>query len=220
MRGRTKREFQGSVLVADDHPVSRMGVMRLLRSDLKVTRFLEAECFEQALDLLKARDLVLAIVDLFMPGLAGPKEIARVRALRPDVRVVVLSGSEARQDILETLAAGAHGYITKTEPPDRLVGRLRYVLSGEIYVPPILAELPSQIPGEPRAGNGTVLPRQHLSDRQLQVLSGLLEGKSNKEIAKALNVAEGTVKAHLATLFKALGASNRAHAAALGKRLI
>jgi DNA-binding NarL/FixJ family response regulator len=67
---------------------------------------------------------------------------------------------------------------------------------------------------------GTRPGRADLSDRQLQVLTWLVEGKSNKEIAKQLNVAEGTVKAHLAALFKTLGASNRAHAAALGKRLI
>jgi DNA-binding NarL/FixJ family response regulator len=223
MRGGTAREFQGSVLVADDHAVSRMGLMQLLQCRLNVTRFLEAERFEQVMDLLKERDLTLAIIDLLMPGLAGPRQIARVRALRPDVRVVVLSGSDARQDILDVLWAGAHGYIMKTETPDRLIDRLRYILSGEIYVPPILAELPPRPPQSldaPRTGRGARPGRGDLSDRQRQVLTWLVEGKSNKEIAKQLNVAEGTVKAHLAALFKTLGASNRAHAAALGKRLI
>jgi DNA-binding NarL/FixJ family response regulator len=164
--------------------------------------------------------LSLVIIDLRMPGLAGPKEIARVRVLRPDVHIVVLSGSDSRQDILDALWAGVHGYIMKTEPLDQLIDRLRYIRSGEIYVPPILAELPPQPRDEPRAASGAQLARADLSDRQLQVLTALVEGKSNKEIAKALNVAEGTVKAHLAALFKTLGASNRAHAAALGKRLI
>jgi DNA-binding NarL/FixJ family response regulator len=188
-----------------------------------VTRFLEAERFEQAMDLLKERDLTLAIIDLLMPGLAGPRQIARVRALRPDVRVVVLSGSDARQDILDALWAGVHGYIIKTEALDQLIDRLRYILSGEIYVPPILAELPPQPPKSldaPRTGRGARPGCADLSHRQRQVLTWLVEGKSNKEIAKELNVAEGTVKAHLAALFKTLGASNRAHAAALGKRLI
>lgn len=219
MRGRAKSEFRGSVLIADDHAVYRIGLMRLLQLRLGVTRFLEAELFEQTLDLLKDRDLALAIVDLRMPDLAGPREIARVRATRPDIRVVVLSGSDARQDILDALWAGVHGYIIKTEPLDQLIGRLRSILSGEIYVPPVLAELPPQPRHEPHP-EGSVLARAHLSDRQLQVLSGLVEGKSNKEIARALNVAEGTVKAHLATLFKTLGAHNRAHAAALGRALI
>jgi DNA-binding NarL/FixJ family response regulator len=220
MRGRTTQEFRGSVLVADDHAVSRIGLMQLLQCRLNVTRFLEAERFEQAMDLLKERDLTLAIIDLFMPGLAGPRQIARVRALRPDVRVVVLSGSDDRQDILDALWAGVHGYIIKTEALDQLIDRLRYILSGEIYVPPILAELPPQPLDEPRAGTRTRPGRADLSDRQLQVLTWLVEGKSNKEIAKELSVAEGTVKAHLAALFKTLGASNRAHAAALGQRFI
>ncbi|HEY7548619.1 MAG TPA: response regulator transcription factor [Hyphomicrobiaceae bacterium] len=223
MRGRAAREFRGSVLVADDHAVSRIGLMQLLQCRLNVTRFLEAERFEQAMDLLKERDLTLAIIDLLMPGLAGPRQIARVRALRPDVRVVVLSGSDARQDILDALWAGVHGYIIKTEALDQLIDRLRYILSGEIYVPPILAELPPQPPKSldaPRTGRGARPGCADLSHRQRQVLTWLVEGKSNKEIAKELNVAEGTVKAHLAALFKTLGASNRAHAAALGKRLI
>jgi len=201
------------VLIADDHAVFRIGLMNLLQRRLHATRFWEAESFSQVVDLMKAKDVTLALIDLLMPGLSGAKEIATLRVLRPETRIVVLSGSDSREDILDALSAGVHGYIVKTQPLDQLVDRLRYVMSGEIYVPPILATL-GGVRGSPRA---TAL---ELSDRQLQVLGALVEGKSNKEIAKALNVAEGTVKAHLAALFKTLGASNRAHAAALGKRLI
>jgi DNA-binding NarL/FixJ family response regulator len=164
--------------------------------------------------------VALAIVDLRMPGLSSPKDVARVRLLSPDTRVVVLSASDAREDILEALEAGVHGYIVKTQHPDQLIDRLRYVLSGEIYVPATLAELPVDSAEERGTGAGARLAAPALSDRQRQVLEGLVEGKSNKEIAKALNVAEGTVKAHLSVLFKILGAGNRAHAAALAKQLL
>jgi DNA-binding NarL/FixJ family response regulator len=99
-----------------------------------------------------------------------------------------------------------------------LIERLRYILSGEIYVPPVLADRPAE-PGPPPEAV-RVQPMQSLSHRQRQVLMGLVEGKSNKEIAQALNVAEGTVKMHLAALFRVLGATNRAHAVAMGKQLI
>ena len=102
----------------------------------------------------------------------------------------------------------------------QLVERIRHVLSGEIYVPAVLAEL---LPGpvEATASDRGVQPEQKaLSSRQREVLKGLVEGKSNKEIARALNVAEGTVKIHLAALFRVLGATNRAHAVAIGKQLI
>ena len=133
---------------------------------------------------------------------------------------VVLSGSECREDILGSLSAGAHGYIVKNQQTDQLIRRFRYILSGEMYVPASLAE------SLPESGKATAaepiaqLQKIELSERQRQVLKGLIEGKSNKEIAQALNIAEGTVKIHLAALFRLLGAANRAHAVALGKQLI
>jgi DNA-binding NarL/FixJ family response regulator len=220
MRGHAKSELQGTVLIADDHAVFRIGLVQLLRRALKVKRFLEAERFSQVVEHLEDPDVTLTILDLGMPGLADPKEITRMRRLRPDSQVVVLSASDSRKDILESLSAGAHGYIVKSQNTDQLVDRIRHVLSGEIYVPAVLAELPPE-PAEGTAPNGGTQPVQKtLSPRQRQVLKGLVEGKSNKEIARALNVAEGTVKIHLAALFRFLGATNRAHAAALGKQLI
>jgi len=218
MRGRGKTDFRGTVLIADDHEVFRIGLMHLLRRSLRVKRFLQAECFAQVVEHLKDQDVTLTILDLRMPGLESPEQIARVRLLRPGAQIVVLSASDSRQDILEALSAGAHGYIVKSQNTDQLVDRLRQVLSGEIYVPAVLADLPAEpnlAPNrDPRSTQKT------LSRRQLQVLRRLVEGKSNKEIARALNVAEGTVKIHLAALFRVLGATNRAHAAAIGKQLI
>jgi DNA-binding NarL/FixJ family response regulator len=207
--GRAKDEFRGTVLIADDHAVFRMGLVQLLQRDLKVKRFLQATSFAEVIERLKQKDVTLAILDLGIPGLERSTDIAQVRRLRPDALVVVLSASERRDDILEALSAGVHGYIVKSQKTDKLIDRLRYILSGEIYVPPILAEQSPQ-----RAAAAT------LTSRQRQILKGVIEGKSNREIAQALNIAEGTVKLHLAGLFGALGAANRAHAAALGKHLI
>lgn len=210
----------GTILVADDHQVFRIGLMQLLRRSLKVKRFLEAACCAEVVEHLKDEDVTLTILDLGMSDWSGPEEITRIRRLRPGVQVVVLSGSDSRKDILESLSAGAHGYIVKTQNTDQLLGRLRYVLSGEIYVPPVLAELPAEFPEQTASQRASQVVQKTLSRRQRQVLKGLVEGKSNKEIAQSINVAEGTVKIHLAALFKVLGAINRAHAAALGKQLI
>jgi len=220
MPGRGKTEFRGTALIADDHEVFRIGLMHLLRRSLKVKRFLQAECFAQVVEHLKDEDVTLAILDLRMPGLEGPEEITRVRLLRPDAQVVMLSASDSRKDILEALSAGAHGYIVKSQNTDRLVDRLRHVLSGEIYVPAILADLPLEPDKGTVPNSGPQSAQKTLSSRQRQVLKGLVEGKSNKDIARSLNVAEGTVKIHLAALFRVLGATNRAHAVALGKQLI
>jgi len=218
MRERAVGEFRGTVLIADDHQVFRMGLAQLLRRHLKVKKLLEAGCFADAMDHLQNKDLTLAIVDLRMPGLAGPKGLAQMRLRRPEAQIVVLSASDSREDILGALSAGVHGYIVKSQHTDQLIERLRYILSGEIYVPPVLAERPTEALPTPEAARAQ--PMQSLSHRQRQVLMGLVEGKSNKEIAQALNVAEGTVKMHLAALFRVLGATNRAHAVAMGKQLI
>jgi peptide/nickel transport system substrate-binding protein len=167
---------------------------------------------EDALKAIEETKPQVSIIDLRMPGMTGAKDLVRLRHQRPDVQLVVVSGSDSREDILQAMSAGAHGYIIKSQHTDKLIDRLRYILSGEIYVPPILAELP--------APDVAQRVSKKLSSRQLQVLKGLVEGKSNKEIAKGLNVAEGTVKMHLAALYRVLGATNRAHAAALGKQLI
>jgi len=220
MRGRGKTDFRGTVLIADDHEVFRIGLVHLLRRSLRVKRFLQAECFAQVVEHLKDQDVTLTILDLRMPGLESPEQIARMRVLRPGAQIVVLSASDSRQDILEALSAGAHGYIVKSQNTDQLVDRLRQVLSGEIYVPAVLADLPPEPDQRIAPNRDPGSTQKTLSRRQLQVLRRLVEGKSNKEIARALNVAEGTVKIHLAALFRVLGATNRAHAAAIGKQLI
>src|SRR5215831_14416088 len=94
MQGRSRNTFQGTVLIAEDHQVFRMGLIQLLRRALKVKRFLEAACFAQVLEHLQDDDVTLTILDLQMPGLVAPSAITRLRLLRPEAHVVVLSGSD------------------------------------------------------------------------------------------------------------------------------
>lgn len=213
------KAFVGSILIADDHAVYRYGLALVLREALGASKIIEAERFEEGLARLAEPDLALAIFDLGMPGLAGPHELVLARRRRPEVRVVVLSASDSRDDILAALRAGVHGYIVKSHATDAMVTHLRYVLAGGIYVPPLLAELPPAAV-EPSLAKAIPTLLATLSERQRQVLKGLVEGRSNKEIAQDLQVSEGTVKMHIAALFRQLGASNRTHAAALGKHLL
>jgi DNA-binding NarL/FixJ family response regulator len=213
-------EFRGAILIADDHEVFRFGLAQLLRHSLGAHTILEAERFEEALEQLQNKDVSLAIIDLGMPGLPSPHQLAEIRTRRPDVRVVVISGSDSREDILDALAAGVHGYIVKSQRTSALIDRLRYILSGEIYVPPSLAERPAAPVQPPIRQTESQLTTETLSDRQRQVLKGLVEGLSNKEIARQLSISEGTVKMHIAALFRLLGATNRTHAVALGKQLL
>lgn len=218
------------VLVADDHGVTRFGLVQFLRNKLNARTTHEAQRFDDALTLLQSHTVDLAIFDLGIPGLVSPADLAQVRDAWPAMKVVVLSGSSERGDILTALAAGVHGYIVKTETMDGLAERLGYVLSGEVYVPPCLTErsLPDRRPPERRDGAAIVDALDVVADgaggpklslRQRQVLSAIMRGQSNKQIAKELNLAIGTVKMHVSAVLTALGAQNRLHAASLGRAL-
>ena len=208
------------VLIVDDQTLFRSGLAKLLGEDPRV------DVVGQAVDGLDAIAKVAALkpdivmIDIKMPNLDGVEATRRIGESAPDVRVVVLSASEARKDILTALAAGAHGYIVKSHSTDAMVDHLRYVLSGEIYVPPMLAQLPPTAIEAPLPMRKVPAALALLSERQRQVLKGLVDGRSNKEIAHDLQLSEGTVKMHIAALFRHLGAINRTHAAVLGKQLL
>jgi DNA-binding NarL/FixJ family response regulator len=204
----------GSILIADDHEVFRFGLAEVLCKALGAARLISVERFDQALEALGEPDLALAIFDLRIPGLEDPRGLTNERKVRPDIRVIVLSGSDARDDMLAALEAGVHGYLVKNEGADKIVARVKYVLSGEVYVPPAIAVLPqAQRNG---AGSGDT-PAMLLTSRQRQVLELVAEGLSNKSIAHRLRISEGTVKMHVAATFRAIGATNRTQAAATYK---
>lgn len=210
---------QGAILVVDDHELMRRSVAHVLHQEFK-SRVVEAGHFDEALELITDPDVYLAIVDLTMPGMTSPHDLAKLRNLRPDVRIVVLSGSEARSDIIASLNAGVHGYIVKSAPTHAVISRIKYVLGGEIYVPPSLADLPASAIESIGVIEELDSQLEVLTPRQREVLQLIAEGMSNKEIGRHLGVAEGTVKMHVATILKSVGANNRAHAAAIGRKFV
>lgn len=210
-----------SALVADDHGVTRFGLAQFLRSKLGVRTLFEAPTFTAALELLTNQQPELAIFDLGIPGLKSPKDLQQVRRAWPDMKVVVLSGSDLRANILAALEAGVHGYIVKTETTEDLAESLGYVLAGGVYVPPCLSEITQRTTRHvdtedvvPAGGQG---PK--LTTRQRQVLRAIIKGQSNKQIAKDLKLSVGTIKMHVSAVLTALGAQNRLHAASLGRKL-
>ena len=210
--------ISGAVLIADDHEVTRFGLTQLVK-ELGASRVIQAERFDTALEESAAKDLTLAIVDLGMPGLHSPDEIVKLRRARPDITLVVLSASTSRDDILKCLSAGVHGYFVKTESLAQLVERLKKVLHGEIYVPPIIAELQAE-PDEPPFRRSPTHPVvENLTPRQRKVLHCLERGMTNKEIGRELNITVRTVKMHLASIYPALGVNNRTQAVAVVRDL-
>lgn len=201
------------VLVADDHELFRSGLKQLLVDSLDAEEVREAETLDQAIDLLTtggAGDLVL--VDLHMPGMSGAEDLAALRDGFPDAKIAVVSAWEERAEIFAALSAGVHGYIPKSLPSQEIAKAIKSVLEGRIFVPSAVGRREGGALPQPEATPSLVDANEKLTLRQKEVLTELLKGQSSKEIARTLGIAEGTVKIHLAAIYRALGVRTRAEA--------
>jgi DNA-binding NarL/FixJ family response regulator len=208
------------LLIADDHPLVRRGLVELLRGAHPEWTFCEASCFDEVIRCCQEDAIDLASIDLLMPGLDGPGALAGFRADFPEVRLVILTGADDRAAMMECVTAGVHGYVLKSSAADHLVRAVEMVIDGGIYLPSILAGA-FQVAAGPAANSAAMpdwgAPRSlteihGLTARQRDVLDLLAQGCSTKDIARRLNLGVGTVKVHLAGVYKTLGARNRMEA--------
>ena len=186
---------------------------------------MQAASLDEAVEKLSARsDISLALFDLAMPGMESPANLRAVRDCFETLRVAVVSSSKNRRDVLSALEAGVHGYVPKGLGVAELAQALQLIVDGVIYVPPSIANLPSAAQEQPAASREAASPPKSalaiLTPRQRGVLALLVEGKSNKAIARDLELGEGTVKVHMAALFRSLGVRTRTAAAVAGGRLL
>lgn len=206
------------ILIADDHALFRRGLGLLLRQLYPDAEILEATDVASALALgerLAQSDVVL--LDLTMPGMEGLAGLERLRQAAPAARIVMLSASADLDSIRRAMGAGARGYVLKSGSDETLRHALSLVMAGEIYVPPVvLAELDRPQGGPELPADS---PLRSLTERQRETLQLLVQGLSNKEIARQLGLLESTVKAHLKVILKKLGATNRTQAALLATQL-
>jgi two-component system, NarL family, nitrate/nitrite response regulator NarL len=202
---------QARIVIADDHPLYREALALIFEraGDIEITGAVES--LEDAEAAVAGGGIALALLDLGMPGMDGVAGITRLRAQHPDTRVAVISGSLDATKIRAVLAAGACGYLPKTFEPAMILAAVRLMLSGAIYVPPdALGGAGAAEPGPAEAPTADAL-----TPRELEVLGMLAKGSANKEIARAIGVAEVTVKLHTRRILEKLGVRNRAAAAAL-----
>ncbi len=210
------------ILIADDHELFRDGlrlVLGELGPDLQV---IEASSYDQTLEIANREDgLDLVLLDLVMPGMPWNEGLGALKRRLPKVPVVILSASEERRLVLEAVRLGAAGFIPKTSSSKVMLSALRLVMSGGVYLPPALIDETSVMGGrsaEP-AHSELSLDAAPLTPRQREVLALLGQGKSNKEIARILNLSEGTVKLHVTAILKALNVNNRTGAVVAASRL-
>jgi DNA-binding NarL/FixJ family response regulator len=195
-----QRDERVRVLVADDHPVVRSGLVGMLGVEPGVE--VVGEAADGAAAVAAAHDLRpdLVLMDLRMPVLDGAAATARITAELPGVRVLVLTTYETDADILRAVEAGATGYLLKDTPREQLVAGVRAAARGESALSPSVASrLVQQVRGE----------SERLTPRELEVLAGVARGLSNAAIGRELFIAEATVKTHLLRSFTKLGVDDR-----------
>jgi DNA-binding NarL/FixJ family response regulator len=180
------------VLIADDHALVRAGLRQFLEQDPQITEIGEAISGSNTLDMLRAKQWDLLLLDIFMPDRSGLDILARVRALHPNIRVLVLSGYPERQYAISVLRSGANGFLSKESAPEELSKAVKTVLSGRRYVSAALADfLVSDLDAD-------VTKPLHaaLSEREFQTLCKLAAGRSVSEIADELCISVKTVSTY------------------------
>lgn len=206
-------------LIADDDEFFRMAIRVILIEKLGFSEVIEAASLDSAIESLSFRDdISLALFDLAMPGMKSAASLRAVRENFADLKVAVVSGSRRREDVLLALTSGMNGYVPKSLGAACIRDALALVMDGLIYVPHLITDLHEE--DRCQAVDETQAIIESLTPRQKDVLGLLIEAKSNKEIARILDLSEGTIKVHLSALFRILGTNSRSAAAIIGAKAL
>jgi DNA-binding NarL/FixJ family response regulator len=197
-----------SCLIADDHALMRGALSALVSSLWPDIIIVEADSFPEAWERAKQHP-DLCLVDLSMPGSEPLAGIKAVRVSAPDARIFVVTGIEDDAILSELVVSGVSGFAQKTTAPSVLKAAIELVAAGGRYLPPRVAELL-----EVAEATNARLNQRTLTDRQMEVVQLLAEGRSNKEIARTLALSPATAKTHVAQIIAATRATNRTEAVA------
>jgi DNA-binding NarL/FixJ family response regulator len=187
------RQSKISILVADDHPVVRDGIVSMIEVERDMRVVAQANDGLETVKLAKKHQPNIVLLDLRMPLMDGLEAIAQIQPLQLPSRVIILTTFESEQDVHMALKAGARGYLLKDSPRTTLVETIRQVHRGQTCIPP-------------RIGQKLVetMSRPSLSSRELDILTLIAGGKSNKAVGEQLGITTGTVKTHVKSLLNKL----------------
>ena len=203
------------ILLVDDHALFREGMHHIVCQLSDTVDILDAGSFAEAMTIAGNNpDLDLVLLDLKMPDSNGVDTVKLFHLNHPDIPLVVVSGTDYRNDIEHAMNSGAMGFISKASTSKDMLQALRIVLGGGIYLPPqLLQHALSSIAESRKDGRNWRINKFGLTNRQLDVLQHLAKGMSNKDVALTIGLAEGTVKIHVAAIFQTLRVNNRIEAA-------
>lgn len=191
------------VLIGDDHAIVREGLKQIIQLQSAIACTGEASSGEQVLRLLREQAFDLLLLDMTMGGLSGVALIKQVRALRPELPILILSMHDVPQLALHAIKAGANGYITKGSEPEKIFDAITRVAQGGRYIDPHLSEALAF-----GTAAQTESPHEGLSSREFEVFRLLAAGRSNQDIARALSISEKTVSTYKSRLLDKMGAGS------------
>jgi two-component system nitrate/nitrite response regulator NarL len=198
------------IVVIDDHTLFRRGMIALLAREPGFAIVGEAADGFEGIRTVTAQKPDVVLLDLNMPGISGIEALQAIQKEAPGTHVVMLTVSEDAEDLLTALRSGALGYLLKNIDSEFLVASIRRAAEGESVISP---EMTGKLVREVRTGGGLLPPEHALSPREREILQHLARGSSNKEIARALGVAESTVKIHVQHILRKLDLTSRVQAA-------
>ncbi|HEX4320379.1 MAG TPA: response regulator transcription factor [Acidobacteriaceae bacterium] len=190
------------ILVVEDHPIVRQGLVALLNVVEGVEIVAQASDGAEAVKQFEASHPDVTLIDLRLPKMSGVEVIQRVRADQPHARFIVLTTYDGDEDIYRALQAGARAYLLKGMSVEVLISTIRSVHAGKSIIPPAIAQKLAER-----------MATEQLTQREQDVLEQIVRGKSNKEIGTALDISEATVKTHINNLLGKLGVEDRTQAA-------
>lgn len=195
MRKDKKQEIY-KILIADDHPVVRHGLRRLLepQSDLEVCS--EAATGVEAIEQTKTSKPNLAVLDVTMPEMSGLEAAGEIHATSPETAILILSMHFSEGIAREALRLGARGYISKSDADSELLTAIEQLRAGKTFFTSRLAASMAETFLQPVTGAGTTLPGLPLTDREIEIIQLLVEGRSSKQVAGVLGVSTRTVESH------------------------
>jgi DNA-binding NarL/FixJ family response regulator len=208
------------ILLVDDHTLVRDALRDVLKELAEGTVVLEAMCVAETIRNIEEHpDVDLILLDLMLPDGQGLATLSDLRHRFPDIPIAVLSALQDRATMRKSLEFGAFGFIPKSASRLATLGALRLILSGNVYVPPeVLMDKPPKVPviGSRRRPESQERPSPRelgITERKIQVLALILEGKSNKTISHVLELAQTSVKTYVSEILKSLNVRNRTEAA-------
>jgi DNA-binding NarL/FixJ family response regulator len=189
------------ILIVDDHPIMRIGIAAIIQAQAQMTVVGQAGTAAEALRLFNETHPDITLMDLRLPDQNGVAAIRQIRQKSSEAKIIVLTTYEGDEDIHQALQAGAMGYLIKGMPHEALVSALLRVYNGNRFLPPPVTHA--------LASRG---PDSELSAREREVLSLMVAGRRNKEIAEALSIKEATVKSHVSVILARLEVTDRTQA--------